>query len=629
MSNRVKNLFEYLLALNNLTHKPVRNYNSYDNVWLDSDLQDMTEGCYLFDDGVYSDAILEIHRQDITSDEEQPPRPDPHIKDWIDVDYYNPKMSIRLPTDRLYLTPDNFQVEEKFSDESERVHLFTAWKEEWDDWAQHLIEKRATKKLYEELFGVIQELQREGDRYELVLGNWLFTWKHPNKEVGSICHPLFTLKADIRFNPDDGVITILPTQQGYRMEMDMLAGINLPNASQITELNRSLTLLSYGEDIDHLARQFVQLVDASGKEASDANVVLPKKEPEIYDRFMLLLRKKDAQARKKDLEMIVENVNAGSFEIPLAISSLVGDEVTSADSSNTSNRDWKHTGDVEDDTLYFPLPANDDQKEIIRRINNNYGVTVQGPPGTGKTHTIANIVSHFLAQGKKVLITSETENPLRVLKDKIPEEIQDLCISVLGGGRDALSDIQQSVKSISEKLGSLSTETLEKENERAKRDLDVSKRKEAELRNRLMDYTRSETEEIDYKGDSLTKKDVAEMLTNNTVDYSWILDKVVYPAQFPLSEAEFIRLWELKNVLSRDDLKLMDIKLPSPEIIKSDVDMAAWIQDVQMFFELIDVYLLQADIVWQASLMKNHVVLEILVDVIEKRLPMFFPVSFQ
>ena len=57
---------------------------------------------------------------------------------------------------------------------------------------------------------------------------------------------------------------------------------------------------------------------------------------------------------------------------------------------------------------------------------------MQGPPGTGKTHTIANLLGHFSCRRKKnVLITSQTRKALEVLKEKIPSEIQDLCISML------------------------------------------------------------------------------------------------------------------------------------------------------------------------------------------------------
>jgi Cdc6-like AAA superfamily ATPase len=44
--------------------------------------------------------------------------------------------------------------------------------------------------------------------------------------------------------------------------------------------------------------------------------------------------------------------------------------------------------------------ANREQLEIAERIEHYNAVLVQGPPGTGKTHTIANLLGHFLAQGK-------------------------------------------------------------------------------------------------------------------------------------------------------------------------------------------------------------------------------------
>ena len=91
------------------------------------------------------------------------------------------------------------------------------------------------------------------------------------------------------------------------------------------------------------------------------------------------------------------------------------------------------SSNVQQDTLFFPLPYNDEQEEVIRRLEaeDSPGVTVQGPPGTGKTHTIANIISHFLATRRRVLVTAKTPEALRALQEKIPEGIRDLAISVI------------------------------------------------------------------------------------------------------------------------------------------------------------------------------------------------------
>jgi len=63
-------------------------------------------------------------------------------------------------------------------------------------------------------------------------------------------------------------------------------------------------------------------------------------------------------------------------------------------------------------------------------------------------------------QGKNILITSQTKKALRVLKDKIPKNIQGLCISILD---DDNSDMRKSVESISEKMGYFTSDKLKKE----------------------------------------------------------------------------------------------------------------------------------------------------------------------
>src|SRR5262249_22178655 len=85
-------------------------------------------------------------------------------------------------------------------------------------------------------------------------------------------------------------------------------------------------------------------------------------------------------------------------------------------------------GGIEPDPR-FPLPANDEQRQIMERLQHDNGVVVQGPPGTGKSHSIANLVAALLAQGHRVLVTSQKAQALRVLREKLPDEIAELCVT--------------------------------------------------------------------------------------------------------------------------------------------------------------------------------------------------------
>ena len=53
-----------------------------------------------------------------------------------------------------------------------------------------------------------------------------------------------------------------------------------------------------------------------------------------------------------------------------------------------------------------------------------------GPPGCGKSHTIANIVCAYLAQGKRVLVTSKGAPALSVLRKRLPPCMQELVVDV-------------------------------------------------------------------------------------------------------------------------------------------------------------------------------------------------------
>ncbi|MFZ4861744.1 AAA domain-containing protein [Sphingobacterium sp. Mn56C] len=86
----------------------------------------------------------------------------------------------------------------------------------------------------------------------------------------------------------------------------------------------------------------------------------------------------------------------------------------------------KNLNGDDDFSVFFPLPFNKEQKQIYENYLKNRLTVVTGPPGTGKSHTIVNILCSLLAQGKKVLVTAQTDKALESLLDKIPETFDDL-----------------------------------------------------------------------------------------------------------------------------------------------------------------------------------------------------------
>jgi hypothetical protein len=65
------------------------------------------------------------------------------------------------------------------------------------------------------------------------------------------------------------------------------------------------------------------------------------------------------------------------------------------------------TGGLGTGFLHFGLPSNPQQEMVIGRLKQHGCCVLVGPPGTGKSQTIANVICHYLATGRRVLVTSK------------------------------------------------------------------------------------------------------------------------------------------------------------------------------------------------------------------------------
>jgi hypothetical protein len=167
--------------------------------------------------------------------------------------------------------------------------------------------------------------------------------------------------------------------------------------------------------------------------------------PKLTFAPAIIMRKRTAKSLLRCYKDICDQIENGD-PIPTGIEMFVEDPDNNA--PLYVDEQEKAGGFVDDWEHYFPLPANDEQKQIAELIRTKHGILVQEPPGTGKSQTIANLLCHLLAHGKKVLVTSHTARALTVLKNKIPEEIRELCIVALGNDR---KELEASVRGITTK----------------------------------------------------------------------------------------------------------------------------------------------------------------------------------
>jgi hypothetical protein len=252
------------------------------------------------------------------------------------------------------------------------------------------------------------------------------------------------------------------------------------------------------------------------REPSAAPIITPtwglfvRRRSMLYQRFFASLR--DALADE-------------TFAVPAPLAAVVADVPSELDGADTDTSRL-----AVGERLMISLPTNPEQEQVATRLAHHRGVTVQGAPGTGKTHTIANLFSHPVAHGKRVLVTSQKEQTLTVLRDKMPEDLRPLCDSVLGGST-SLAELDQSVQAIYERAVGLDRMAARRGAVAYSAELDHVKREVQRLRDRIR--TAAERERAVYDLDG------AELSVLLRVQPS----KTELGASFPLPDGETASRW--------------------------------------------------------------------------------------
>jgi len=73
-------------------------------------------------------------------------------------------------------------------------------------------------------------------------------------------------------------------------------------------------------------------------------------------------------------------------------------------------------------SLFTPLPADSSQLVAVVASAEGRDFVLDGPPGTGKSQTIANIIAHNLALGRRVLFVAEKRAALEVVQRRLAEK---------------------------------------------------------------------------------------------------------------------------------------------------------------------------------------------------------------
>ena len=178
--------------------------------------------------------------------------------------------------------------------------------------------------------------------------------------------------------------------------------------------------------------RLLQVIEEFGRYETDGSFTLPIGDHNVFtvlwNSICAQLKFTDAKFGESSFQLnevrisLTPKVNHFLAEDLLKLSRFEEDKLRGTSlTSWVDNTDLSNIGDEPSEReLYFPFPYDRYQLQVLKIINNKAAV-VQGPPGTGKSQTIANLLCHLAANGKRVLFVSQKAQALKVVKDKLNE----------------------------------------------------------------------------------------------------------------------------------------------------------------------------------------------------------------
>lgn len=461
----------------------------------------------------------------------------------------------------------------------------------WRPWAAKEKEIRKSISLYSELFMLLQKMQGNlvDTALELVWGVGVVGWK---LEKGTISYPLLTQPVELSLNDKTMALEIRPSSGDPRLELDIYAALNNPGVAKLEDMGKKFFEENPGavnpfESSSHgsLLRSAASMLDATGTywpdQTTEEDRYLPKVGEAlcVTDTWVLLARPRTTNLMIQDLTRFEAILTDGkvSEDLPNALKALFTDPSTVIEDIelppfrglSVVSGSGKSSGKAPSD-LYFPKPYNDEQVQIVQMLEVHDGVVVQGPPGTGKTHTIANVICHYLASGKRVLVTSMKDPALAVLQDKLPEAIRPLAISLLSSEADGMKQFEFAINKIAAEVTRIDRAAYRRDIEGNVGQIDATHAQMAKIDQDIAHWARLNLDQIDLDGETLTPVDVAADVASNRQEADWFPDSLtIAPEHTPLFANDSVVAMRAARHAVGVDLAYLGKRIPTIESFPS------------------------------------------------------------
>lgn len=468
----------------------------------------------------------------------------------------------------------------------------------WAEWAAKEQPRRRSIAIYSKLYTVQQRMIALGDDVpeECVFGVGMTRWLHPLERINV---PLIEAAVELALDPEDGSIIVTPRPQPPKLclrafdslEIGVVGRLNRDGAEQLTRIynDPDIGFSPFEKQcFEPVLRMCSARISASSiyepdmrENPGDRSPPIADDKLRIADTWVIYVRHRSIDFRCEDIRKLIDHVQQAPNDVSLsppavqittaAVDAPIDDDVFDLSGNlimptapivsgppqvyGTSSGGGSGTSDSngsppEERPVFFPLPFNDEQAAIIRRLEDPTvsGVVVQGPPGTGKTHTIANIICHYMATGRRVLVTARTPEALAAIQEKLPVEIRDLAIAVIHSDRQGGQQLEQAIEMMSTQVKQIDMADYRQTCINKKRRLAEVRTQISETDRQILEYATLNLAPVSYCGEECLPMELSAKVEAERGVHAWLPDDLAmgtaYEAQFTdanITEARGIR----------------------------------------------------------------------------------------
>lgn len=508
-------------------------------------------------------------------DNEALPSPPIEMNYWLDPSWMS-SGSRPLPIHEREIT-----FTEKFHDDAQRVELYQEWLLARKDWvAPELLARRALQ-YYEKFYDAYAALEKDGEQLEILVADGRLQWTTQSEVDNQVTidHPILLKRVELKFRPEIPEFLITETDRETEIYGSLFTDLTQILPTSIRNRKEELSQSGYHPfgwgDTTAFLKAFVQTLSPTKGEFLEEPTSSPiSSTPRLFRDLIVMIRRRNTGIANA-VNAIVEDIDQREV-FPSSLSLITGEETEwspetvggggSGSSYVNEGNQSKPASQITDDEILLAKEANEEQLQIIRKLERSGSVIVQGPPGTGKTHTIGNLIGHLLSQGKSILVTAQTSKALRVVREKVPEMLRPLAVSVLGSDQTARQQLETSIGAITERMTNDSSETLLNKSisyENQRQELLAKKRV---LNTKLRLALENEYREIKIGAASYQPADAAKYVKEHALTDSWIPSPVKLGVDLTLTADELTRLYSLGSNFSAEEER--DSRYPLPNIEK-------------------------------------------------------------